>query len=68
MLDDRFNRKDLEGMLRIDRALLRKAISLFASNKSSADDSVVAEMLSVLDEDVLDMLAEAFEARNLSHG
>ena len=47
-------------MPRIDGALLRKAINLFANNKSCADDNAVSEMLSVLDEDVLDMLAVAF--------
>ncbi len=64
--DDRFNRYDFEGMPRIDGALLMRAINLFANNKSCADDNVVAEMLSVLDEDVLDMLAEAFETRILN--
>jgi hypothetical protein len=34
---------------------------LFADYRCCADDNVVAEMLSVLDEDVLDMLAAAFE-------
>ena len=56
----------MEGMSRIDRALLRKAIHLLANNKPCAEDSVVSEMLRVLDEDVLDMLAEAIETRVLN--
>jgi hypothetical protein len=38
-------------------------INLFENNKSCADDMVVAEMLSVLDEDILETLAEAFTKR-----
>ncbi len=53
-------------MSRIDRALLRKAIHLLANNKPCAEDSVVSEMLRVLDEDVLDMLAVAIETRVLN--
>ena len=65
-LEDYFNERDLEGMPRIDGLLLRKAIKLFASHKSSAEDGVVAEMLSVLSEDVLETLAEAFINRILN--
>jgi len=65
-LEDQFNERDLEGMPRIDGLLLRKAINLFANNKSCADDGVVAEMLSVLSEDVLETLAEAFINRVLN--
>ena len=39
---------------------LEKAINLFKNNKSCADDKIVSEMLNVLDEDALDILAEAF--------
>ena len=65
-LEDYFNERDLEGMPRIDGLLLRKAINLFANNKSCAEDGVVAEMLSVLSEDVLETLAEAFINRILN--
>ena len=65
-LEDHFEKSDPDGMPRIDGALLRRAISLFARGKSCADDDVVAEMLTVLDEDVLDMLAEAFVNRILN--
>ena len=65
-LEDSFTERDLEGMPRIDGLLLRKAINLFANNKSCADDGVVAEMLSVLSEDVLETLAEAFVTRILN--
>ena len=53
-------------MPRIDGPLLRRAINLFAKGKSCADDHVVAEMLTALDEDVIDMMAEAFEKRILN--
>ncbi len=53
-------------MPRIDGALLRKAINLFANSKSCAEVNVVSEMLNVLDEDVLDMLAAAFENISVS--
>ena len=65
-LGDKFDNKDLLGMPRIDGALLRKAINLFKNNKSCGEDSVVSEMLRVLDEDVLDFLAEAIETRVLN--
>ena len=65
-LEDSFDSKNLEGMPRIDGLLLRKAINLFANNESCADDGVVSEMLSVLAEDVLEMLAAAFERRILN--
>ncbi len=42
---------------------MRKALSLFATNKSCAGDTVISVMLRVIDEDVLDLLAEAIEAR-----
>ena len=61
-LGDKFEKKDLRGMPRIDGALLRKAIHLFKNNKSCAEDNVVSEMLRVLDEDVLDLLADAIQA------
>ena len=60
-LEDQFNKKDLEGMPRIDGSLVRRAINLFAKGKSCAEDHVVSEMLTILDEDVIDMMAEAFE-------
>ena len=60
-LEATFQKSDLGGMPRIDGALLRKAINMFANNKSCADDGVVSEMLNVLHEDVLDMMAVAFE-------
>ena len=63
-LEDHFSKKDLEGMPRVDGPLLRRAINLFAKGKSCADDHVVAEMLTALDEDVIDMMAEAFEKKN----
>ena len=50
----------------IDGSLLRKAINLFKNNKSCAEDKIVSEMLNVLDEDVLDILAEAFLKRILN--
>ena len=65
-LEDHFEKGDLEGMPRIYGALLRGAINLFKKGKSCAGDDVVAEMLTVLDEDVLDMMAEAFEKRILN--
>ena len=65
-LEDHFEKSDLEGMPRIDGALLRRAINLSKECKSCAGDDVVAVMLTVLDEDVLDMMAEAFEKRILN--
>ena len=56
----------LGGLPTIDGCLLRKATSLFANNKSCASDKIVAEMLSVLDEDVLKILAKAFIKQILS--
>jgi hypothetical protein len=51
---------------RIDGAVLENVSNPFKNNRSCADDSVVAEMLSVLDEDAMDTLAEVFVARILS--
>ncbi len=51
-------------MPRVDGPLLRRAINLFAKGKSCADDHIVAEMLTALDEDVIDMMAEAFEKKD----
>ncbi len=56
----------MEGLPRINGSLLKKAINLFKNNKSCADDMVVSEMLSVLDEDVLETLADAFTKRILN--
>ena len=53
-------------MPRVDGPLLRRAINLFAKGKSCADDHIVAEMLTALDEDVIDMMAEAFEKKGSS--
>jgi hypothetical protein len=39
---------------------------LFKNNKSCAEDNVVSEMLRVLDEDVLDLLADAIKLRILN--
>ena len=66
-LERKFRREDLDESPRIDGPLLRKAINLFKNNKSCAGDKVVAEMLSVLDEDLLETLAEAFSRRILSN-
>ena len=63
-----FRQEDLERLPRTNGSLLKKAINLFKNNKSCADDMVVSEMLSVLDEDVLEILAEAFTKRNLNVG
>jgi hypothetical protein len=65
-LDDKFKDSDLQGMPRIDGSLIRKAINLFKNNKSCAEDNVVSEMLRVLDEDVLDLIADAFKIRILN--
>ena len=65
-LDKQFQRHELDGLPRIDGSLLKKAINLFKNNKSCADDLVVAEMLSVLDEDILETLAESFIKRLLN--
>ena len=59
-LDKQFHRRELDGLPRIDGALLKKAINLFKNNKSCASDQTFSEMLSVLDEDILETLAEAF--------
>ena len=40
--------------------ILRRAINLFKNNKSCASDKIVAELLSVFDEDIFESLAEAF--------
>ena len=53
-------------MPRIDGPLIKKAFSLFKNNKSCAEDNVVSEMLRVLDEDVLDLLADAIKLRILN--
>ena len=66
-LEKKFRREDLDELPRIDGPLLRKAISLFKNNKSCAADRVVAEMLSALDEDLLETLAEAFSRRTLNN-
>ncbi len=47
--------------------MLRKAINIFKNNKSCAADKVVAEMHSVLGEDLLETLAEAFSRRILNN-
>ena len=39
---------------------------MFKNNKSCAEDNVVSEMLRVLDEDGLDLLADAIKIRNLN--
>ena len=65
-LEKQYRRADLEGSPRIDGALLKKAINLFRNSKSCASDQIVSEMLSVLDEDILDTLAEAFIKRILN--
>jgi hypothetical protein len=61
-----FHEEVLKPKPRIGGALLEKVFNLFKNNRNCADDSVVAEMLSVLDEDVMDTLAEVFVARILS--
>ncbi len=65
-LDRQFARRDLDGLPRIDGPLLNKATHNFKCSKSCANDSIVAEMLSVLDEDILESLAEAFTKRGLN--
>ena len=65
-LDDKFKDSDFQGMPRIDGSLIRRAISLFKNNNSCAGDNVVSEMLRVLDEDVLDLIADAFKIRILN--
>ncbi len=59
-LEKRFRYEDLGGLPRADGPLLKKAINLLKNNKSCAGDMVVAEMLSVLDEDIFETMAEAF--------
>ncbi len=59
-LTKQFHSHELAGLPTIDGSLLRKAINLFANNKGCANDTIVSEMLNALDEDVLEMLAEAF--------
>ena len=59
-LKKQFHSHQLAGLPTIDDSLLRKSIKLFANNKSCANDTIVSEMLNVLDEDVLELLAEAF--------
>ena len=61
-----FHSHELAALPTIDGSLLRKAINLFKNNKSCAEDKIVSEMLNVLDEDVLDTLAEAFVKRILN--
>ena len=65
-LNKQFHFHELAGLPTIDGSLLRKAINSFASNKSCAKDTIVSEMLNVLDEDVLELLAEAFTKRILN--
>ena len=65
-MERKFKREDLDELPRIDGPLLRKAINIFRNNKSCAANKVVAEMLSVLDEDLLETLAEAFSRRILN--
>ena len=65
-LSKKFHSHQLAGLPTIDGSLLRKAINLFANNKSCANDTIVSEMLNVLDEDVLELLAEAFIKRILN--
>ena len=55
-------------MPRTDDPLLRRAMRVFANATCCADDHAVAEMLSVLDEDVLESIAEAFSKRIMSQG
>ncbi len=66
-LERKFRREDLNELPRIDGPLLRKAINLFKNNKSCAEDKVVAEMLSALDEDLLETIAEAFTRRIINN-
>ena len=66
-LERKFMREDFDELPRIDGPLLRKAISLFKDSKRCAADRVAAEMLSVLDEDLLETLAEAFSRRILNN-
>ncbi len=65
-LGGRFKDSDLQGMPRIDGSLIRRAINLFNNNKSCAEDNVVSVMLRVLDEDVLDLIADAIKIRILN--
>ena len=65
-MDKQFSRRELDGLPRIDGSLLMKAINLFKNNKSCASDKIVAEMLCVLDEDILESLAEAFSKKVLN--
>ncbi len=65
-LTKQFHSHELAGLPTIDGSLLRNAINLFANNKGCAADAIVSEMLSVLDEDVLETLAEAFINRILN--
>ncbi len=65
-LPKQFHSHELAGLPTIDDSLLHKAINLFANNKSCANDTIVSEMLNAFDEDVLEMLAEAFIKRILN--
>ena len=64
-LNKQFYHHELGRLPTVDDSLIRRAITLFAKNKSCASDTIVAEMLGVLDEDVLE-LAEAFSKKILN--
>ncbi len=59
-LDKQFARRYLDGLPRLDGPLLTNAIRLSKGSKSCASDNVVAAMLSVMGEDIMESLADAF--------
>ena len=65
-LNRQFYHHELGCLPAIDGSLIRKATNLLASSTSCASVTVVSGMLSVLDEDVLKLLAETFIERILN--
>ena len=63
----RWHTKNLELLGRIDGQLVRHIAYRFKCNKTSADDHVVIEMITALDEDSFDFIAEAYKLRFLNH-
>ncbi len=63
----RWTMDDLAQFPRIDGNLIRMVLNMFAGGKSGGEDLIVIEMMTALDEELLEYLARAFQFRLIYH-
>ena len=66
-INQTFSDNDLDGIPRLDGALVRQVVVAFPRGKTCAEGRVVSEMLVGLDEDCFESIALAFRFRFLNH-